>query len=162
VRDEPRALAVRRALRSAAIALRLAELREGTWIRPANLDPERLPEQRSTLAAQCTRFTGGIAVDEPPARIFDIDAWSDKAIQLLDRLSASFPPSLPVAPADQLTVDFELSITVVRHLQTDPLLPDELLPGTWPGPRLRAAYLTHDERLKQTWANSIPHSEFRS
>ena len=29
---------------------------------------------------------------------------------------------------------------MVRHLLTDPVLPDELLPRQWPGIRLRAAY----------------------
>ena len=29
---------------------------------------------------------------------------------------------------------------MVRHLLTDPVLPDELLPARWPGTRLRAAY----------------------
>ena len=29
---------------------------------------------------------------------------------------------------------------MVRHLLTDPVLPDELLPEDWPGDRLRASY----------------------
>jgi phenylacetic acid degradation operon negative regulatory protein len=29
---------------------------------------------------------------------------------------------------------------IVRHLLTDPVLPDELLPADWPGTRLRTAY----------------------
>jgi phenylacetic acid degradation operon negative regulatory protein len=29
---------------------------------------------------------------------------------------------------------------MVRHLLTDPVLPGELLPESWPGTRLRAAY----------------------
>ncbi len=29
---------------------------------------------------------------------------------------------------------------MVRHLLTDPVLPDELLPGDWPGAALRKAY----------------------
>lgn len=29
---------------------------------------------------------------------------------------------------------------IVRHLVTDPVLPDELLPEPWPGAALRAAY----------------------
>jgi phenylacetic acid degradation operon negative regulatory protein len=28
----------------------------------------------------------------------------------------------------------------VRHLLTDPVLPDELLPADWPGAALRSAY----------------------
>ncbi len=29
---------------------------------------------------------------------------------------------------------------MVRHILTDPVLPDELLPDDWPGAALRAAY----------------------
>ena len=46
---------------------------------------------------------------------------------------------------------------MVRHVLTDPMLPDELLPADWPGARLRAAY--HDfatelaERRERRWNN---------
>jgi phenylacetic acid degradation operon negative regulatory protein len=42
-------------------------------------------------------------------------------------------------PAD-LAPGFELSASVLRHLQADPLLPDELLPAGWPGAGLREQY----------------------
>jgi phenylacetic acid degradation operon negative regulatory protein len=35
---------------------------------------------------------------------------------------------------------FVTAAAMVRHLLTDPVLPDELLPTQWPGLRLRAAY----------------------
>ena len=35
---------------------------------------------------------------------------------------------------------FVMAAAMVRHLLTDPVLPDELLPAQWPGARLRAAY----------------------
>src|SRR5262249_4515574 len=41
-----RSAADRLELRKAAAALHLAELREGVWIRPDNLDPQRLPTSR--------------------------------------------------------------------------------------------------------------------
>ena len=35
---------------------------------------------------------------------------------------------------------FVVAAGIVRHLLTDPVLPDELLPADWPGMRLRTAY----------------------
>ncbi len=53
---ERRSAADRLALRKAATALHLAELREGVWIRPDNLDPDRLPTLRAVLDRQCVHF----------------------------------------------------------------------------------------------------------
>jgi phenylacetic acid degradation operon negative regulatory protein len=36
---------------------------------------------------------------------------------------------------------------MVRHLLTDPVLPDELLPDDWPGAALRAAYVNFAAEL---------------
>jgi phenylacetic acid degradation operon negative regulatory protein len=33
-----------------------------------------------------------------------------------------------------------IAAAIVRHLLTDPVLPEELLPAGWPGTRLRAVY----------------------
>ena len=35
---------------------------------------------------------------------------------------------------------FVTAAAIVRHLLTDPVLPDELLPDDWPGAALRTAY----------------------
>ncbi len=53
---ERRPAADRLELRKAAMALHLGELREGVWIRPDNLDPQRLPPFRAILDQQCTHF----------------------------------------------------------------------------------------------------------
>ncbi|MBL8774902.1 MAG: hypothetical protein JNK12_03175 [Acidimicrobiales bacterium] len=58
VDGEPRPAPQRVELRTAATALRLAELREGVWLRPDNLDPGRLPAATAVVAAQCSRFVG--------------------------------------------------------------------------------------------------------
>ena len=42
--------AARAELRAAMAALRLAELREGVWLRPDNLDPQRLPAAQAVVA----------------------------------------------------------------------------------------------------------------
>jgi phenylacetic acid degradation operon negative regulatory protein len=52
--------------------------------------------------------------------------------------------------AEALAPGFELSAAVLRHLQGDPLLPEELLPAGWPGARLRADYDRWDVRYRTT------------
>jgi phenylacetic acid degradation operon negative regulatory protein len=42
--------------------------------------------------------------------------------------------------ATEVPARFVIAAAIVRHLLTDPVLPDELLPADWPGTRLRTAY----------------------
>ena len=86
------------------------------------------------------------------ARLWDLAAWSARASDLLRRLG-SLTPDGPAA----LAPGFELSAAVLRHLQADPLLPDELLPHDWPGASLRGAYDVWDARYRTTlreWSRS--------
>ena len=149
---ERRPAADRLELRRAAIALHLAEIREGVWIRPDNLDPERLPSSRAVLDAQCVHFHGAdsdITVDATRS-LFALDSWADEARRLLvamnDELDAKRPDTDEIAP---LTYQFALSIAVVRHLQLDPLLPAALIPSDWPAATLRNAYRRFDDSFKR-------------
>ncbi|WP_346094942.1 PaaX family transcriptional regulator C-terminal domain-containing protein [Streptomyces olivaceiscleroticus] len=125
---EPRTAAERTALRQAMAALRLGELREGSWLRPANLDRPR----PAVATAQCTWLTG--TPDGDPralaGRLWDLAGWSARARTLLAALDGA------AGPADRFTV----SAAILRHLLTDPLLPERLLPEDWPGAELRARY----------------------
>ena len=148
---ERRPAAERLELRKAATALHLAEIREGVWIRPDNLDPQRLPTSRAVLDAQCIHFHGAdsdIAADVARS-LFCIDAWSGDArrltIAMADELDA--PPHADDEIAT-LTYQFALSIAVVRHLQLDPLLPVPLLPDDWPAATLRNTYRRFDDAFK--------------
>lgn len=150
-----RSAADRLALRKAAAALHLAELREGIWIRPDNLDPDRLPTLRAVLDRQCVHFHGA-ATDvraEFVRSLFNTDDWASDA----RRLTLAMRDELDVdaSDADDFTHQFALSITVVRHLQLDPLLPAELNPPEWPGRDLRATYRRFDEVFKQRLNNSF-------
>jgi len=140
---------VRGARRRALAYTRMAELREGVWMRPANV-PVELPE---ALAADVELLRarpgdpGHLA-----GRLWDLARWAEQAAALLDALGA-----LPVDGPDALAPGFELSAAVLRHLQADPLLPAELLPATWPGARLRATYDRWDARYRatlRTWSRS--------
>ncbi len=146
---ERRSAADRLALRKAATALHLAELREGIWIRPDNLNRDRLPGLRAVLDQQCVHFHDA-ATDiaaETVRSLFSLDDWAADARRLTlavrDELDAE------AVAADDFTYRFGLSVAVVRLLQLDPLLPAELVPERWPGPDLRSAYRRFDEVFKR-------------
>lgn len=125
-------------LRTRLTALRLAELREGVWLRPANLR-RPLPDELDQVAERCTARPGrpapGLA-----AELWPLDAWADTARALLAHIARAD------RPADRLTA----FAAVVRHLLADPVLPAELLPDGWPGEELRAAYTDYQDELAET------------
>ncbi|GGS74541.1 MULTISPECIES: PaaX family transcriptional regulator C-terminal domain-containing protein [Streptomyces] len=127
--------AERAELRARLTALRLAELREGVWLRPANLD-RPLPAGLRQVALTCTARP-----DEPPralaARLWPLADWAAGARSLLARAGRAGHP------ADRFTA----YAAAVRHLLTDPVLPPELLPADWPGEALRAAYAGYRREL---------------
>jgi phenylacetic acid degradation operon negative regulatory protein len=145
VAPESRPAADRQELRSAAAALHLAELREGVWARPDNLDPRRLPHQQAIVGDQCHRFFGATAPSQ--LRVFALDEWAVGASRLLAAIEAWAD--------DDLAGGFRLSIAVVRHLQADPLLPDELLPAAWPGDELRRRYHEFDRTYQRRLAAAL-------
>jgi phenylacetic acid degradation operon negative regulatory protein len=131
---------VRTARRRALSYARLAELREGVWMRPDNLEVE-LPAPLRADTEQMTARPGAAAA--LAARLWDLDAWSAGALGLIEALEL-LPPEGP----EVLAPGFELSAAVLRHLQSDPLLPTELLPRSWPGDALRATYDVWDARYR--------------
>ncbi|MEU5275690.1 PaaX family transcriptional regulator C-terminal domain-containing protein [Streptomyces asoensis] len=127
--------AERAELRGRLGALRLAELREGVWLRPANLG-RPWPEDVGHVLRQFTARP-----DTPPgelaAGLWPLDAWARTSRALLAHVERTR------LPADRFTA----LAAVVRHLLADPVLPPALLPADWPGPELRAAYVHHRHTL---------------
>jgi phenylacetic acid degradation operon negative regulatory protein len=117
----------RASLRTALQDNRFAELREGIWLRPDNLD---------------TKLSAGIldrvrvlrSRDDDPAglaaRLWDLPKWVRDGRELLDEMTT----------ATDIPGQFVAAAAIVRHLLTDPVLPAELLPEDWPGDTLRNAY----------------------
>ncbi|GAA2320167.1 hypothetical protein Scani_29260 [Streptomyces caniferus] len=134
---EGRPPAERTALRQAMAALRLAELREGSWLRPANLDRTR----PAVATEQCTWLTG--TPDDDPAalaaRLWDLTGWAARADALTSALER----------ADTLADRFTIAAAALRHLLSDPLLPAELLPEDWPGGQLRVRYAEFETELRE-------------
>ncbi|MGX9787514.1 PaaX family transcriptional regulator C-terminal domain-containing protein [Mycobacterium sp. MMS18-G62] len=144
-----RSAADRLALRKAATALHLAELREGVWLRPDNLDPQRLPASRAVLDRQCTHFHGA-ATDIPVdivRSLFSLGDWAADARRLTHAMHDELEAE--ASGADDFAYRFALSVAVVRHLQLDPLLPKEFTPTDWPGHELRNTYRRFDDVFKQ-------------
>jgi phenylacetic acid degradation operon negative regulatory protein len=127
--------AERAELRARLTALRLAELREGVWLRPANLS-RPLPDDLEQVAQSYTARPGRPA-RELAAQLWPLDTWAATARGLLAHVAAA------ARPADRLTA----FAAVVRHLLADPVLPSPLLPDDWPGAELRAAYAAYQREL---------------
>ena len=132
VTADRRTPASRTAFRQRMAGLRLAEVREGTWLRPANLD--------RPLEVPCLVLLGRPDGDpaELAASLWDLAAWADRARRLHDALDE----------ADDLAAGFIISAAVLRHLVADPLLPAPLLPADWPGERLRTRYERFDASFR--------------
>jgi phenylacetic acid degradation operon negative regulatory protein len=154
-------------LRAELAALRLAELRAGVWVRPANLRrlwPDSLQgriwrfEARAVPSEDDEGHSTGPRASEGrragqghhaggssgphdgrilAATLWDLDGWAARAVALLGALAATEEPARR----------FVLAAAIVRHVQVDPLLPPSLLPARWPGTRLRAAYAGYEREV---------------
>lgn len=117
----------RASLRNALQQYRFAELREGVWMRPDNLVqtlPEEITERVRMMRARDDAPTDLVA------QLWDLSGWARTGRRLLDEISS----------ATDIPNRFVAAAGIVRHLLTDPVLPDDLLPADWPGARLRSSY----------------------
>ena len=151
VADGRRPAGERARLREATRRLRLAEVREGCWARPDNLDPSRAPAERDVVDAQCLTVRGA-RPDDPGAFVagFDLAGWSATGRDLLDAM-ATAQPALDERDPGALAETFHIDAAVVRHLVADPALPAELEPRDWPASELREAFGRFDAGFKATW-----------
>jgi phenylacetic acid degradation operon negative regulatory protein len=117
----------RAGLRTSLQHNRFAEMREGVWLRPDNL---RIDLPSDVLSR--VRVLHGY--DDEPAelagQLWDLPGWARAGSGLLDEMAA----------ATDVPGRFAAAAGMVRHLLTDPVLPDELLPEGWPGAALRRSY----------------------
>ncbi|MFI6033430.1 PaaX family transcriptional regulator C-terminal domain-containing protein [Streptomyces sp. NPDC051315] len=127
--------AERAGLRTDLTRLRLAELREGVWLRPATLLrpwPERLADVTRYFTVRPEAPARGLA-----AGLWPLEEWAATARALLAHIARAR------RPADRFTAFG----AAVRHLLADPVLPPELLPADWPGAALRAVYTDYQREV---------------
>ncbi|MEK8169145.1 PaaX family transcriptional regulator C-terminal domain-containing protein [Streptomyces sp. M19] len=107
--------------------LRLGELREGTWLRPANLVRPR----PAVVTEQCTVLSGAPRATRPRSPP-GCGTW---------RVGG---PGVAAARGAGVGRDHRRALhrrrRGLRHLLTDPVLPARLLPEDWPGSALRRGY----------------------
>jgi phenylacetic acid degradation operon negative regulatory protein len=117
----------RAALRTTLHHKRFGELREGVWMRPDNLELDLADEDRARVRIMQARDDDPV---ELAGQLWDLPSWARTGHRLLADMSE----------ATDVPIGFVVAAAMVRHLLTDPVLPEELLPADWPGSRLRAAY----------------------
>lgn len=127
----------RASLRTNLQQSRFGELREGVWLRPDNLE-QILP------AVANGRVRVLRSRDENPRdladHLWDLPGWACAGHGLLREMKA----------AEGIPDRFTAAAGMVRHLLTDPVLPDELLPADWPGRQLRDSYAEFADLLMQS------------
>jgi phenylacetic acid degradation operon negative regulatory protein len=117
----------RAVLRSTLQDKRFGELREGVWMRPANLELDLTDALRDRVRVLQARDDDPLGLT---ARLWDLPAWAATGHRLVAEMSE----------AADVPRRFAAAAGMVRHLLTDPVLPDELLPDDWPGAQLRSGY----------------------
>jgi phenylacetic acid degradation operon negative regulatory protein len=111
----------------------LAELREGVWTRPANLEVAR---------ADGVTWWGARPEADPvelASRLFHLDRWQARAARRLRALESA-TASLGAGEDGLVAAAFLTGADALRHVRSDPVLPARLLPADWLGADLRAAY----------------------
>ena len=122
-------------LRTALESARLAELREGVWLRPDNIDVT----WPAVVDEQCTVVHARDVDPSLATRLWPVEKWADRANELRAAMATLVEP-LERGDAHALADGFVVSAAVLRQFQADPLLPEEFLPGAWPGTGLRDDY----------------------
>lgn len=116
-------------LRTDMTRLRLAELREGVWMRPANLDrpwPDSVRQVATHFSARPEHDPVGLA-----ETLWDLPEWSRRGHELL---------AAEARARDDGQARFLTMVAVVRHLYEDPILPPALQPDDWPARSLSETY----------------------
>lgn len=146
--DVARSARDRAALRDALSALRLAEVREGIWVRPDNLAADRSPDAKRVARRWCTWWRGARPDPAPDVDgVWSLAGWAMAARRLQDDMAELIEP-LEAGQQDGLAEGFVTSAAVLRLLQADPLLPRALLPSGWPGDALRVDYDRYDRAYR--------------
>ncbi|MFV0316929.1 MAG: PaaX domain-containing protein, C- domain protein [Microthrixaceae bacterium] len=165
VESTGRAPAQRADLRLAARSLRLAELRDGVWLRPDNLSrPSRDAPSggpggsdktagsdgaAETMATQARRFVAyPDRDDELASELWDLDGWDSAALKLRREMH-SVARRLQDPDAEALRDGFVLAAAVLRQFNSDPLLPVELCGPNHQGRILRADFDSYDATFRK-------------
>ena len=141
-----RAAAERVELRRAFADARFAQWREGVWLRPDNLGRNLVLPTDAPV-----RWLEAEPDDDPAAlagELWDLGGWSARGEALL-AAGPEAPGDLVASQPEWAAAVFTAAAATLRHLRTDPLLPEALLPAGWPSDRLRARYARYLKAIQR-------------
>jgi phenylacetic acid degradation operon negative regulatory protein len=126
-------------------ALHLAWAGGRTWLRPANL----IRSPSTPWPEECVRLEGRPVAgghDRPVVgSLWDLESWARLGTALLGAYHRAEDPA----------ARFVVAAAILRHLRTDPLLPDRLTPPAWPARNLRRTYETFETELQGLMVASV-------
>jgi phenylacetic acid degradation operon negative regulatory protein len=128
-------------LRRRLTSRRLGMLREGVWMRPDNLARDDYPEPDTIRL-----LVNSVDVPDLAGRLWDLPRWAAIGRELLDA----------TAHSPTFAERFTGAAALMRHLRTDPALPDELLPADWPGAAMRQGYEDFRTEIKRLRTEGEP------
>jgi phenylacetic acid degradation operon negative regulatory protein len=161
----------RTALRRHEQAMRLRgfrEFRAGLWLRPANLrsSNSELREELRALALHRDAMLAEMRDLDEPAQAEAMRLWDVKALlasyeQLTAALAASESRVKRMELAAAAGETLVLGRNVVRHINLDPLLPEELMPQR-PLRTMVQTMLEYDDMARDLWRRFMRQFEARS
>ena len=143
---DARPAAVRADVRTALARARLAEWREGVWIRPANLGTDEDPR---CAWLDVRPDDDAVALAE---QLFAPVEWSNVAMSLVARLETA-TRELRIDPPAAIAPAFLAGAAALRHIRADAQLPNDLVPQPWPGPTGVGVFIPVDAQVQ---AQGIP------
>lgn len=146
-------------LTTALEVFHLASPHRGVWMRPCNLveGPEELSARfrelgvLSRLDVLTCRFTDPRRERELAGRLWPLRRLGGAYERAADRLEESEQRLRSLPAEEALRETWRLGGEAIRLLFRDPLLPPELLPPGWPGPRLRRTYARYSRAGFRLW-----------
>jgi phenylacetic acid degradation operon negative regulatory protein len=142
VSAERRSMTQRRNFRALMAEHRMAELRPGVWLRPANIDgpapSDGVLVMRGPIGGPqpSTNIELAGRLWDLPVLAADAGALAAMSAQALSWLARDDPSAMADA--------FLVMIAVVRFLRVEPLLPPALVGAQWPPDELRRSYAELD------------------
>lgn len=124
----------RASLRARLSRLRLGELREGVWLRPANLTR---PLDLQDAPVEVMGGEPGRDPGEFLASLWDLPGWEAESGRLLALMDV----------AEGSVERFTVATAIVRHLLKDPVLPPELRPDPWSADRVHTMWQVYQQEF---------------
>jgi phenylacetic acid degradation operon negative regulatory protein len=127
---------------------KFGELKEGVWLRPDNLEENYIKDHKHLS------WFKSIPEDDHNklcGKLFKIKAWNSTSLTLTEQIKG-LTSFMEAGDTTRLKDSFIIMAKTLRHVQDDPLLPEEFLPKDWVGVELREIYFRFDKLFRNLMA----------